>query len=168
MSTNAKKYDTGKPQLSLIPLASQEAMLNRLARPEYMDDEQFKNYKTLYKLMSEFAQGNTLYPSKRLHGILYACENALGGPWKFACACAKSMEFGKDKYCRNNWQGGFDDSRLLDASMRHCLQYLTGQEFDEDSGNLHCEHIPFGLSVIANQYQERFYGKTVGKDDINA
>lgn len=166
-SGRAAKYDFGKPELSLIPYAAQKAMLKRLTKPEYMSDEEFKEYKLCYKLMAKYAIGESLQPMGLIGDILGQVAIALGSEWAFASACAKSMEFGKVKYSRGNWRGGFDDSRMLDASMRHCLQYLSGEELDADSGNLHCEHIPFGLSVIYDQMNRRFYGDTVGKDDIN-
>lgn len=163
----AIKYDLGKPELSLIPYAAQVAMLKRLKKPEYLTNPQFKDFKLCYKLMAKYAIGEALQPAALLHDVLGHVAAALGSEWAFASACAKSMEFGKDKYSRGNWRMGFEDSRLLDASMRHCLRYITGEEIDADSGNRHCDHIPFGLSVICDQMDRRFHGETIGKDDIN-
>ena len=80
--------------------------------------------------------------------------------------CAKAMMFGKNKYSRDNWRGGFEDSRLVDASLRHIVAYMNGERCDNESGYSHIGHAIFGLMVLAEQNRLRANGVSVGVDDI--
>ena len=51
-----------------------------------------------------------------------------------------AMEYGIEKYERNNWKKGMEWSRLIDAGQRHLLAILNGEIIDKDSGNTHLAH----------------------------
>ena len=81
-------------------------------------------------------------------------------------ACAEVMRFGAEKYTRDNWRGGFEDSRLIDASLRHLTALMNGEREDPESGLNHVGHAIFSLMVLAEQYRVRAAGREMGVDDL--
>ena len=73
---------------------------------------------------------------------------------------AKVLDFGAQKYDRNNWLLGMDHSRLSDAALRHIAQYLDGNDIDSESG---LEHISHAACCILMLLQYRL--KDIGNDD---
>ena len=73
---------------------------------------------------------------------------------------ADVLGFGAEKYSAHNWRNGFDQSRLIGATMRHLLAYNDGENTDPESGLSHISHagccILFLLEHIA---------KDIGRDD---
>ena len=61
---------------------------------------------------------------------------------------AKVLEFGKIKYAAWNWTegGGFKYTRVFNASMRHLLAFMRGEDKDPDSGLSHIAHL--GCNVL--------------------
>ena len=61
---------------------------------------------------------------------------------------AKVLEFGKHKYAAWNWTegGGFKYTRVFNASMRHLLAFMRGEDKDPDSGLSHIAHL--GCNVL--------------------
>jgi len=55
--------------------------------------------------------------------------------------CAKVLEFGANKYSRNNWQKGFPLSTILDSMLRHIAALQRGEMIDPESGLPHTGHI---------------------------
>ena len=53
---------------------------------------------------------------------------------------AQVMGFGEKKYGTWNWTKGLSIIRLLSAAMRHILQFLMGQDADEETGLSHLAH----------------------------
>lgn len=80
--------------------------------------------------------------------------------------CARAMMFGVGKYGRDNWRGGFEDSRLLAASLRHIFAYCDGERLDAESGLCHLDHAAFSLAVVLDQIRQREAGHDVGVDDL--
>jgi len=70
---------------------------------------------------------------------------------------AKVLEFGKIKYAAWNWTegGGFKYTRVFNASMRHLLAFMRGEDKDPDSGLSHIAHLAcnvlFLLHFILNK-----------------
>lgn len=81
-------------------------------------------------------------------------------------SASRALEFGLKKYGRDNWRGGFNDSRLIDASLRHLTAFMNGERTDEESGLSHIDHALFSLMVIAEQQRLRSKGIERGKDDL--
>jgi len=53
---------------------------------------------------------------------------------------AKVLDFGAQKYAKQNWRKGMKISRLYDAAMRHMLAINDGELIDPESGLPHAAH----------------------------
>jgi hypothetical protein len=73
---------------------------------------------------------------------------------------ARAMEYGMGKYSKNNYKGGMEYSRMLDAAMRHITQYSGGESLDPESGLNHIDHAKACLGMLAY-----YVANKVGKDD---
>ena len=61
------------------------------------------------------------------------------------------MEFGANKYDRDNWKKPMDLKTIEDSLTRHLVAINNGELIDEESGELHMGHI--GANVIFWLYQ---------------
>lgn len=61
-------------------------------------------------------------------------------PTKALVKIARVLEFGAAKYGRDNWRGGMDWTRMLDASLRHITAYMEGEDCDPETGLSHIAH----------------------------
>ena len=66
--------------------------------------------------------------------------------------CADVLAFGAIKYDRGNWKKGLDKDEIIDSLLRHLVAYKSGQEFDEDSGLHHLDHVTCNALFLADQY----------------
>lgn len=73
---------------------------------------------------------------------------------------ADVLGFGAEKYAAHNWRGGFDQSRLIGAAMRHLLAYNDGEDSDPESGLSHLAHL--GCCVL---FLLEHQAKGIGRDD---
>lgn len=73
---------------------------------------------------------------------------------------AEVLDFGARKYAPHNWRGGFDQSRLIGATMRHLLAYNDGEDIDPESGLSHMAHA--GCCVL---FLLEHIAKGIGNDD---
>ena len=63
-------------------------------------------------------------------------------PLSSVYAVAQVMTFGANKYSANGWKSVPDAvNRYTAAMLRHMTQLQNGEEFDEDSGLPHADHI---------------------------
>lgn len=53
----------------------------------------------------------------------------------------KVLEFGAEKYSRDNWKTGLDPKEILDSLSRHLFSLIDGEEYDKESGEHHIGHI---------------------------
>lgn len=62
----------------------------------------------------------------------------------------KVLEFGAQKYSRNNWMtsGGFSYRRVLTACLRHLFAYMRGEDNDPESGLSHISHAQCNLLFL--------------------
>jgi hypothetical protein len=77
---------------------------------------------------------------------------------EFLEGLAQVLAFGAKKYAAHNWRGGMKWSRLADASMRHLLAWVDGEDKDPESGLSHLHHAAFGLMCLST-YQARGLGE---------
>jgi hypothetical protein len=61
---------------------------------------------------------------------------------------AKALEFGADKYGRDNYKTGFPYTILADAVERHMTKAVDGEDYDEESGLLHLEHAAATIGMM--------------------
>ena len=84
--------------------------------------------------------------------------------------CAAVLEFGAEKYDRGNWKKGLDKNEIIDSLLRHLTSYLSGAEYDEDSGLHHLDHVTCNALFLADQYngkrQEAAHQKLVIADAV--
>lgn len=68
---------------------------------------------------------------------------------------AKVMGFGREKYDAHNWKGGIKYSRLLDAAMRHIIQFTQGEDVDSESGLNHLAHAGCCITMLLELTKHR-------------
>lgn len=69
-------------------------------------------------------------------------------PWGGVEDVTRVMEFGAEKYGRENWMLGFAPHRLEDALGRHVVAWLAGEECAADSRLSHVAHIAANALMI--------------------
>lgn len=62
------------------------------------------------------------------------------------------LEFGANKYERNNWQNGFPKDKLLDSMLRHIDAFYSGEDVDPESGLPHVGHILCNAALLGYHY----------------
>ena len=73
---------------------------------------------------------------------------------------AKAMEYGIQKYSRNNYKAGMDWTRLIDASLRHLVAFAHKEDVDKESLLNHLYHCKANLGMLIYYYENK-----LGKDD---
>ena len=61
-------------------------------------------------------------------------------PWQEVEEIVKVLQFGADKYGKDNWKGGMIWSRYCAAALRHILAWWMGEQRDDESGYHHLAH----------------------------
>ena len=61
-------------------------------------------------------------------------------PWDALEEVVKVLEFGAEKYSRDNWHHVMPRERYDQASMRHRIAYQNGEKLDPESGLSHLAH----------------------------
>jgi len=79
-------------------------------------------------------------------------------PYEALIEAARVFDFGKDKYGRDNWRGGFEWTRLIDAALRHISEFNNGEDCDKESGYSHIGHALCCLMMLMSHIK-RGYGK---------
>lgn len=69
-------------------------------------------------------------------------------PWEALEEVAKVYIFGLQKYKERNWERGMSASRILDALMRHCIDYAKGVRTDKESGLHHLAHCAWNCLTL--------------------
>lgn len=75
-------------------------------------------------------------------------------------AVAEVLAFGAKKYDWNNWKGGMDHSRLIDAALRHIYKFADKKDLDEESGLNHLAHAACNLFFLLHYHEHG-----LGNDD---
>ncbi|WP_019865200.1 dATP/dGTP diphosphohydrolase domain-containing protein [Methylovulum miyakonense] len=66
--------------------------------------------------------------------FIFSAPHALEG-------VSRVLEFGANKYARDNWKKGFPYTELVDSLCRHLKDFMNGDDNDADSGLPHVDHI---------------------------
>jgi hypothetical protein len=69
-------------------------------------------------------------------------------PIKAKKEIAKVLEFGANKYGRDNWRNCTDNYRYLDATLRHLDAFIDGEDLDSESNLNHLAHAAANLMIL--------------------
>lgn len=61
-------------------------------------------------------------------------------PFDSLSEVVRVMEFGAEKYSRDNWKKVVPNVRYLKAAFRHLIKYAGGEKLDSESGLNHLAH----------------------------
>ena len=75
-------------------------------------------------------------------------------------ALARVGGMGAEKYARFNYLNGYKWSLSVDAGLRHLMQFLAGEDLDEESGLPHTAHAAWMMMCLTS-----FYLRGIGTDD---
>lgn len=64
--------------------------------------------------------------------------------------CARVLEYGANKYARDNWKKGMNLTSILDSLMRHVADLQAGKTIDEESQQLIIGHIQCNALFLGN------------------
>jgi len=64
--------------------------------------------------------------------------------------CVRVLEFGKNKYARDNWRIGLPQTQILDSMLRHIAALQRGELIDPESGISHIGHIQANAMFLGN------------------
>lgn len=80
-------------------------------------------------------------------------------PLRAVWEIGKVMTFGAEKYDAHNWKGGIKYSRLIDAAMRHIIQFNEGEDLDPEgnggSGLHHLAHAGCCIMMLLEMTMDR-------------
>jgi Domain of unknown function (DUF5664) len=68
------------------------------------------------------------------------------------------LEFGCQKYSRDNWKKGLDKTEILESMQRHLAALIDGELIDGESGVSHMGHIQCN-AMFYNYFDERDINK---------
>lgn len=144
---SAARFNTGKPDLSLIP-ATIIAAVDRHAATTPFKPARFVGYRNapwmdVLDLLGLFQMGAD---RDVLYQALWVMDRAVeGGIW---APCAEVFEYGKAKYSAWNWARGQAWSVPIASAMRHLLSILQDEENDLESGKPHAGHVACNLVML--------------------
>jgi hypothetical protein len=67
----------------------------------------------------------------------------------------KALEFGANKYSRDNWKKGLPHSSIIDSTMRHITAIQKGENVDPESGICHIGHAMCNLMFLSWMQRNR-------------
>lgn len=131
------RYNSGKPDLSLIPL---RILVNSLSiHYDSWTPEQFAAYRCLTYLAD--------WQERRSRANLMHAWDALGP--EAVAECARVFAYGALKYAAWNWSKGMAWSIPLACAARHILWgILAGEHDDPESGLPHRGHVACNLAML--------------------
>lgn len=79
-------------------------------------------------------------------------------PSRAVLKCAQVFTFGAEKYGERNWEKGMKWSRVLGSLERHFQQIKMGEDYDEESGLLHIDHVTCNALFLSEYYETYLEG----------
>lgn len=67
----------------------------------------------------------------------------------------KVLEFGAQKYSRDNWKKGLKLNEILDSMQRHLSSVIDGEQFDDESNLHHMGHIMCNAMFYMYNYKKQ-------------
>jgi hypothetical protein len=65
------------------------------------------------------------------------------------------LEYGKNKYARDNWKKGMPVTQVSESLMRHLFAYLRGEDVDSESGCRHLSHVMCNVMFLEYIMREK-------------
>lgn len=148
-----KKFDSGKPRMSLVPRSVVNALL-RIDRENAGGPDDVSTYDVLRDLCDELIDGEY---DQALHLCLRIILDGgvMDAPLAGLDAVLEILEFGAKKYDENNWMLLTDPkNRYENAAWRHLLAMARGEVDDPETGMRHAAHLGCNLVFLTYLKQE--------------
>ena len=68
---------------------------------------------------------------------------------------AKAFQFGATKHGKYGFRDGVEYSKLIDAGLRHLLQFADGEDIDEESQCIHAANVIANMAMLIWMYKNR-------------
>lgn len=124
-----KDYEPGKAHDLLKARVSEET--GRLSAPVSVNSQNFEEG-------LRYNEGKDMYTI----ASAYATEGLI-----------KVLNKALEKYPPNNWKKGMKWTKVLDSLNRHLSEILKGNDYDEESGLLHIDHIQCNAHFLSHYYK---------------
>ena len=62
---------------------------------------------------------------------------------------AEVADYGAQKYSLHNWKKGLPVRKIADSLLRHLMDYINGEDVDEESMHYHLGHIVWNACALA-------------------
>lgn len=73
----------------------------------------------------------------------------------FLTELTKVLEFGAQKYDRDNWKKGLKYQSVIDSVERHLIAFRNNEDVDDESGCLHLAHAACNLMFLINYFKRK-------------
>ena len=74
------------------------------------------------------------------------------------------LEYGVQKYARNNWKKGMPATQIIESMLRHTYKLLEGELVDPESGIEHIGHIQCNAMFLSYVLSEKPEYNDLGQD----
>ena len=82
--------------------------------------------------------------------------------WESMEPLVRVLEFGAQKYARDNWKKGMPVNEIAESLLRHLFALMSGEETDPESGLPHTGHIQANAMFL--EYMRRTATKSKPKE----
>lgn len=65
------------------------------------------------------------------------------------------LEYGAQKYARDNWKKGMPVTQVTESLMRHLFAFLRGEDLDSESGCRHISHVMCNVMFLEYILREK-------------